>query len=423
MLKGGSAGQREDDNVSGGSKYGSFFKDGVQSFALTIKTPIKVRFLPAFDYSLTREDEAFKTSVLSYRTGNLDDETDPLTDTEGFSSWFFTVKGYTFFGNDQKKFLSGYTLGEPYYETGIDPIRDTYVYISKSLTHFPASVKELVDKKEEVDGKLVSKKTYLQKTPREFALANVLLFNPEENTWENKILEFTSASLNHLKRTLCVKAGRDDEVITPEWDKYLFGDITHPKCGSIANTKKTKIENYETACFYFSKNNQDLIGREALPVTDEQLAKRWDIADTDNVTHISPYQELLDYLVADGEVPLEILEAACGKYGKIDKSLRSTPVVISESKSESAPAPETKNVHNTISEANKAAEKSGEEDFDEVKPEDLDSDEDTSATSSDAERLEKLQDLVKDPEFMQKKPDEVLRVFSEISQLSEKLKS
>ena len=46
------------------------------------------------------------------------------------------------------------------------------------------------------------------------------------------------------------------------------------------------------------------------------LTNRYDISDTDNVTRLRTYDEVLELLVSDGAIPYVVIERACSRYAE-----------------------------------------------------------------------------------------------------------
>lgn len=331
MLKGGTAGQQSKQDESG-ANFGSFTHAGVKTIYASPKKQYDVRILPAFDMSLNLEDDAFSKSFVSYRDAN--EEQDEDTGSEAFSPWFYMVHGHTYFGLGRRQFLSPLT-GTQFYPEGHDPIRDTWKYIDKyvddMLVKQLAHGKTVLDEASKKEKKLPG---YLSKTPRQFALMNVLVEGETRGTWDNAVLICSQTTIKDLKMQLSIQTKRSDNVIvTPEWEDYYYGDITDPKRGCITRVMEKNIANSNggttrTCGFYPDQAPDDDANHKMIvhPVTEADLMKRYRIFDTENVTNLpdkeTQYQVILDYLVEDGVVPLNILEVACGKYGKVDPTLR-----------------------------------------------------------------------------------------------------
>jgi len=331
MLKGGTAGQQQQDNESG-SNFGSFTHAGVKTIYASPKKTTDVRILPAFDMSLGLEDAEFSKSFVSYRDAN--ETPDEETGTEAFTEWFYMVDGYTYMGLGRRQFLSPLT-GTMYYPAGHDPIRDAWKYIDKyvddvlikQLAHGKTVIDEVSKKEKKLPG-------YLSKTPRKFALANVVAEGETRGVWENAVMIFSQTTIRDLKTQLSVNTKKsDDVVISEEWPDYYYGDVTDPSKGCIARVAEKEIRNSSggktrTSGFYLEQAPEDLENHKLLvrPCSEEELKKRYRIFDTVNVTNLPEkevqYQIILDYLVEDGVVPLSVLEVACGKYGKINHDLR-----------------------------------------------------------------------------------------------------
>ena len=314
-------------------KYGSFFHKGVLAENPSLKgDQIHVRLLPSFDYENTSKvDEAFKTSWIPYRDMESED-VDPVTETPAFTSWFVPVMGYTFFGRGTKSFISPLTL-EEFYPEGKDPIRDVYKYIDTHRTS--AELVNLIEGEPYINdyGKESRKNPYIKKSPREFVLMNALVYNKQEGNWVNKVLRITRSAFNEFLKVLSLKTGLKDEIVADnEFSEYLFNDVLNPEIGCAVHSRPISVGTggFQTVGLWVSADNKTLKGYKKHPVTAEELAGRYDITDTDKVTKIATYQEILDYLVEDGVVPMDILEKACGKYGTINPHLRTETVSLSD---------------------------------------------------------------------------------------------
>ncbi len=325
MLVGGSAAAAAAEENSGGG-FTSFVHPGIRSLTASPKKSLTVRILPAFDMSLSLEDAGFQTGYASYRSEDApaQEKGDP-----GFTDWFYPVMGYTYFGYGRERFLSGLT-GTNYYPAGKDPVRDTWKYVNEFVTD--PYIKSLALGKTVIEnGKEKKLPPYLKKTPRSFAMMNALVQDEKVvDQWNNIVLVVTSSSLQALIAELNRLTPRTDTVtITPEWPDYYYGDITHPEYGPVIRLTEMQVDNYTTAGFYLEQTKDPARhNMKPMPISEAHLKGRYRIFDTQNVTALADaseqYQILLDYLVSDGVVPMDILQAACSRYGKIHEDLRVT---------------------------------------------------------------------------------------------------
>lgn len=308
------------------SQFGSFVRSGVKIIDAAPKKNLTVRILPAFDMSMSMDDEAFNLGFTSYRNAEIPEDD---TNTPGFTDWFFPVQGYTFLGLGKRRFLSPLT-GTRFYPAGHDPIRDCWKYIDEFVSD--PEVKALAHGKTFTDasGREKKKPGYLFKKPRDFVLMNVLLQDEKvQNQWDNAVLVVTHTAMEDFRKELAKMTPRSDKVvITEEWPDYLYGDVTHPEHGPIIRVTEKQIGNYTPAGFWLEQKPKSPATHNMIPmpVTEAQLAGRHRIFDTDNVTNLPPkdeqYQAILDYLIEDGVVPMEVITAACERYARVDPSLR-----------------------------------------------------------------------------------------------------
>lgn len=351
-LQGGSAADSKSDSSD---SYGSFFHANVKNWSVSNKTPLQVRFLPAFDDQFQPNDPAFKTSVAAYR--DLDataqwreakkNGQDPVanimdvTETPIFTDWYLPVQGQVFFGKTKTRFLSPISAlpVSQKWQPGNDPVVDCLNYM-KSSKNSAWDYLHVNDPKTQEYPPICF--------PRTFTLTNVLL--EKEGKWENTVLVSTKMSLDELKIALRNRAGRGDPIISENFEEFLFGDVTNPQHGSIATTRVCSVgtAGIKTSCFFFSNDNLTLDGRKAMPVTQEQLAARYDIQDTENVTKLATYDEILDILVKDAIVPMEVIDNACSSYGNISSS---APAARTQVQGTPAPAAQPSVAQNTVNSA------------------------------------------------------------------------
>ena len=306
MLKGGSESEVKDSYTHG------FFHEGVDSYVIRASQPIELRLLPAFDTNLKSGSDEFLESTVPYRDRSLPE--DYYTKSPGFSSFYYPVAGYTFYGNNKLSWLCPLTGGSTNRQ-GICPAADVYKYCFKNED---AALHALTVSKSKTDRAMVVR-------TRVFGLLNCYMKDPRTNEAGNKILIITQASLNQLKKRLSTRAGREDPIITEDFKEFLFGDITDMKTGSIAMIRETHIEDNPSLKFagvFFSEKDGYLDGRKA-DVLDpkkkevkEILRGRYNIADDESITNIRSYDEILEMIVSDGAIPYNIIERACSRYAE-----------------------------------------------------------------------------------------------------------
>jgi len=289
-----------------------FFHDGVKSTQFKASSQYFLRLLPAFDQDKQGTPD-FESSHVPYRNKELPE--DWKTKTPGFSSWFFVVQGYTFFGKGNVSLLSPLSaVHGGHSKVGKDPILDIRNFAEKSDDPL---VRQLTEDKS-------FKERAAAPTPRYFVLTNVLLMTDlNSKRTENQVGIFTNAAWTDLKGKLAGRAGRNDEVISRDWEDFLYGDVTHPSEGLAATVRETSAEANESIRFagiHFADAPGRLDGHQKWDITDNPgaLTNRYSISDDENVTRIWSYDEILEYLVQDGIVPYDIIERACSQYAEND---------------------------------------------------------------------------------------------------------
>lgn len=300
MLRGGSESEVRESYTHG------FFHDGVKSYVARASQPTPVRLLPAFDHTIKKTSKDFKTSVAPYRDRSGPE--DYYTKSPGFSSFYYAVAGFTWYGNNKLSFLSPLTGGSTN-RSGICPATDIYKLCYKNED---STLHNLTQSQGKSDPAVVSR-------IRQFGLLNCHMTNPKTNEEENNVLIITSSCLNQLKKRLSLRAGREDPIISEDFKEFLYGDVTCPKTGSTAFIRETHIEDNPVLKFaglFFSNKDGYLEGREENPVDDSILANRYDISDTEEVTNIRTYDEVLQMLVSDGAIPYNVIVRACERYAE-----------------------------------------------------------------------------------------------------------
>ena len=307
-IRGGSAGEPTRTFQS------PFFQAEVKSLELRTKDVYKLRLLPAFNRDILPDDPSYKISYLPYRRTNGD--IDKVTQTPAFTDWYYIMQGYTWLGRQGKGFLSPLNLHEGPMAGGIDPIADCLFYARR---HEDPSVKALAKKPENVK----NAKAIIPST-RRFCFFNA--YAERENAWDVYACWGSQTTLEDLKTQLAIKGGRGDQIISPAFQEFLYGDVTDPQEGLLATVKKGTIgignQTLETSLFTFSKNTQSLDGAELFPYDPASeagqaiLAARYDFMD-DTVVKVATYQEILDYIVEDGTIPYWLIEEACSNFGTL----------------------------------------------------------------------------------------------------------
>ena len=120
MLKGGSQSEAVSDFTHG------FVHAGTRATQFRATQAAEMRILPAFNYEQHQPDSPeFATSFVGYRDNGLKE--DFKTRTPGFTSWYYGVVGYTFYGSSRRSFLSPLTGGNMN-RRGVCPLNDIYNY-------------------------------------------------------------------------------------------------------------------------------------------------------------------------------------------------------------------------------------------------------------------------------------------------------
>lgn len=310
-------------NENRSNNYGSFFKNGVTTQIIT--TPkdgnsLEVIILPSIDPS--KGPSSIKTSILPYRETDSD-RLDKITQTPAFTHWAKTCRAYTFFGPNKRMFVSSLT-GKSYRSVKLkngkvamypmkylDPIVDigNWIHFNKDKDPLANKYSYLINKPEQ--GSAV-----LPRKPKDYIISNALIRSKDK--WSYTVIAYTTMAYVDLIKMLSIKTGRNETPVSPEFEDFLFGDITSPVSGSILEVSKKQIETsvdsggIEFAGFNISLDNKTLKGRIPIDIqiNDDILSKRV-ILNDDEYIDIWSYQKIVNMLVEDEIVPPELIYKAC----------------------------------------------------------------------------------------------------------------
>jgi len=315
QLQGGSRGSVEIG--ARGPKTG-FFQKGVKHVYPSKDRALMGRILPARDNSLSQSDDAWLTSFVPYRDMTADPaDYDKDTGTQPFTDWFVTFQGHKFFGRDNDSFVSPLTLKGVEGADTNDPIFQCYMYVKRSDN---AELKKYIERPKEVKEKASIP------LPSYIVAMNMYSVDAKDN-WENAIITMTTSGLTHLKGLLSEYTPRSQpDAYDPNFQDYLFGDITDPTTGLMVTGSMFTAENNSSVKFNgfrIGKSAKALEGIQTRAVDTDVLARRYNLS-SDETLKILNYQQLLDIWVAEEAIPFEIIKAACGEYGDVGGAKYST---------------------------------------------------------------------------------------------------
>jgi len=285
-----------------------FFHPGVKAIKFIKKNVYGCRILPAFDPTL-RGKEGYDTSWVPYRR---EDVIDPKVEAGIFSSWYFVIYTYQFLGNEGRGFTSPLT-GKKNSALGIDPLFDCMMMAKKTDNpEWKALIKGGETQAEGYNATLPK--------PKAMGVLNVYMALKDGEDMMNFLGVVNKAAIDDLKEQLnMLRPVKVNEIISPEYPNFLYGDVTDPVNGLWATVKERVFNtaNMATPCFAFSQNREILRGHQKYPIDPASewgqavLAGRYKIYDTARVTKVSTAEEILDYMVVDGFLPYDLIERAC----------------------------------------------------------------------------------------------------------------
>lgn len=285
-----------------------FFHNGVKSRRLkpSKKGPktFSLRLLPSFDYSIDPTDPAFLSSVAPYRVvGDID----PETGMDKFSNWYISLKGHEYVGSEMRHILSPLSTYRGNVR-GVDPLYDIFL---TAKNHTNPDWKALTEKPKN------DKRPAVLADLKKFCAFNALMQWKE--SWEVYAAVITRMGMKEFQKLLNIEAGKNDPIVTPEWERFRFGDPTDISTGLLIEARDTPFgeAGMTTMSLHFSPQGNGLKGTQSFPTDPAFLEHRYNIKDMSNVTKITSAEEILDYIVSDGVIPYDLIVEACHKHWTI----------------------------------------------------------------------------------------------------------
>jgi len=313
-----SGGSQSDSLARGKSTFG-LFKAGIDVVWPTTKKPNRrIRILPARDSSLLSSDSAYLNSVAPYRirgSSFLDED----TKTEAFSNWYQTLLAHKSLGRGQEDFISPNMLagmpGVPAAECA-DPVIDCHNVARDSGV--PAWHALTERSKSGPDAREQS--AVLPYSPRALVAFNSIYSDTPSNysTWKNSVCVSTPTAHHVLKEALARRTPAGFTPKDPNWPMYLLGDITSLQYGLIAWMQKQQVGTVDAWITKFSTDDYE--ARDAQPFSIPEghscLTKRFNL-NSSEALNIPTYQEIVDWMVADGAFPRELIAKACSHMANV----------------------------------------------------------------------------------------------------------
>lgn len=312
--------------------WGGFYQVGVENMTPTQKKPFRGRILPAYDWTLSMNDTEFARAYAPYRQTDV---VDSETGQPHISAFFLRAMAYTWFGKGRVRFLSPetrkYMVGDYDRIDFADPIKDirSVIYASGDPV-----LKALTKRPDGKDGNAVVP------YPQTRCLFNMWGNEISERTPRNIIIDVSATAVEDLIDKLNEWRPAHESIIDPEWDMYLFGDITKPATGLMVDVVPIPATPQPFNGFVLTNGtHKSLKGTEQVPVPDHALEGRYNFW-TENALKIYEYQEIVDYLLDDGEIPRELIAKACSEKANVGKAASNTATTFpAPANTEVKPAP------------------------------------------------------------------------------------
>lgn len=317
---------------------GSFFYPGVKTLFVKKGQIVRMRPLPARDPRLAKVDPAWKTSYIPFRDVTSKQE-DPDVKGPVFTPWAVLLCGYKFCGNSGSTILSPTTLrtlpslsGQFNAQDTADPLLDIRIMVAREKKTDPA-MQAIWDTKVGTGDKT----RYLLPQIENRMAMNVVAFDPRTNMPDNEpsVTEFAYGGYKLTKEALDQRPDPGVTPLHPNWPQFVLGDPTDPQYGLVGWTATGKAGQVDTNTLAFSmaKNRPEGVMKypidPATPWGRKILESRYDLEDGNTVLKVWTYQEIVDWAVADGRIPYELIQKACGHRANIPASPKRNTTVSS----------------------------------------------------------------------------------------------
>lgn len=280
------------------------------------KKPFKGKILPSFDWSVSVVDTEFKKSYIPYRD-----------DLGSYAGFFLIAWVHSFFGNSQNRFISPLTWSNLAYIPGddepdkADPVNDMQDFVFKDETKRYA---HLLARKRDGSAPPLTRAS-------ERVFFNAYGRRGTESDPKLTIIDMSASSRkNLLNNKLAALRPADVKVWDKNYPEYLFGDVTDPRGGavvrSVAEITTSGTNTYKYTALAFNENNvlDNTEGMRSYACM-ELLEKRHNLWSADmevNPLIILSYQQLVDFIIADGFMPIELVKEACSYHADIGANPR-----------------------------------------------------------------------------------------------------
>lgn len=281
-----------------------YLQNNIPTVSLSSKTSPQGYILPAFNSNMSPRDTQYAVSHEAYRIpGTIDRD----TNEPKFSAWYYTLPCYDFFGKDFHSFVSPAAFGMG------DPINDIRRYIYRRRKYdSDAQFMHLVSKDywTNQDDKNDFKKKVALPNTQNLTFINVWSNSgsDKDTEFKNRVLILRPGAAKELFKTLNTERSMRDGAATDMlWPDYKIGDITNPEAAPMFSTKMIPTETNANIQFpVLSFGSTPTYNK----LTDDMLRGRYAL-DDDNVLYVPSYEEIVQILVDNEEVPYELIRQVC----------------------------------------------------------------------------------------------------------------
>lgn len=320
--------QKRIKNEGGSNYWGGYFKQGIYGATPSQKKSFYGRILPMFDYfNLSPVDMDFPMSWAPYRDKN---KINQETGQPSLNSFFGIAYTYSWFGNKSVSFVSPssrrFTEGVSRGHDCIDPVIDIRNYAKK---HEDSKVRALTEREEnKKDAKVILPYPSLR------YFFNFYGSSSADRTMRNYVIDVSKKAFEDLATKLGEWRPAHEQIIDPNWENYLFGDITDPQTGLAVETTSIPSNPQPFNGFVLaSGSHKSLKNVRSVPVPKDCLPNRAQFFGPNNCFKLMSAQEIVDFLVEDGSIPYFLIQEVCSNYANVPPQPK-TNVMVSYAESE-----------------------------------------------------------------------------------------
>lgn len=285
------------------------FKDTIRPFLPSAKNAVVGRFLPGFDWTMNPQDPAFATAFTPYRDKHT---AHPKTGQPVFTRWLVPIDVFDGLGADGRDTVIANNSRAAL--IGAEQVTQADRQDAFSDVHRVASAKAKVDPTYKNLVESVGNNRPI--VPRSTTKVMFNILGVRDNSWQVAPMGMSYTGYEHLCALADQFPNPAEPLLDPEWP-FLYGDFTSPANGLQFVTCQALGSNRRPFnTIQFSTRANTTMGTSKVPVGQDILAQRVNVWSPDVYAWMT-YQEQVDYLVHNTQVPMDIIHEACSMRASI----------------------------------------------------------------------------------------------------------